>query len=77
MEVFKIWNKRVTKLTKMMFNQKIHHDYQNVNNMQITNSNYPHGTSTSSPIFDVLTFSLISLNGFLSLTTSLPELFVS
>ena len=32
--------------------------------MQITNSNYPHATFTSSPIFDVLTFSLVSLNGF-------------
>ena len=77
MEVFEIWNKRLTKFKKIMFKiKKIHHDYQKVQGMQNANSNYPYITSAAFSTSYVLTFSPISLNGFLFLTTSLPELFV-
>ena len=76
MKVFKIWNKRVAKFKKTMFKIK----KSSWLSKRARHAKYKFElTYTTSAIFStsyVLTFSPICLNGFLFLTTSLPELFV-
>ena len=69
-----LWNKKVTKLKKIMF--KIKKFIMNIKTYKACKIQIriPSITSANFSNSYILTFSPISLNVFLSLTTSLPEL---